>query len=61
MTVCVLIFRVHIVYDTGKKSRFFKVFKVAGKKCITMVKQKKTVNEEMKMTMVDFNIKVLND
>ena len=25
---------------TGKKNRFFKVFKVAGKKCITTVKQK---------------------
>ena len=25
---------------TGKKTRIFKVFKVAGKKCITTVKQK---------------------
>ena len=39
-----------------KKSRFFKVFKVTGNKCITTVSQnsKKRVNKEVKMTMVDF-------
>ena len=49
---------------TGKKSRFFRVFKVPGKIFITTVKQKlkkKGVNEEVQMTMVNFNNKVLND
>ena len=32
---------------TGKKNRFFKVFKVAGKKCITAVsKKKRSKNKE---------------
>ena len=52
------------VHNTGKKSRFFKVFKIPGKIFITTVKQKikkKTVNEEVQMTMVNFKRKVLND
>ena len=45
-----------LIKYTGKKSRFFKVFKVTGNKCITAVSQnsKKRVNKEVKMTMVDF-------
>jgi hypothetical protein len=35
------------IHYTGKKSRFFKVFKVAGKKCITTVSKE---NNEQKVT-----------
>ena len=39
--------------NTGKKKRFFKVFKVAGKKCITTVKQKNALTpQEVKIIMV---------
>ena len=50
--------------NTRGKKRFFKVFKVAGKKCVTTVKPKflkKRVNEEVQMTMLNFNNKVLSN
>ena len=45
--------------DTGKKSCFFKVFKVPGKIFITTV-SKKNVKKKVTTTMVDFNSKVLH-
>ena len=46
--------------STGKKTRFFKVFKVAGKTCITTVSKKSSKKSDDE-SMVDFNNKVLND
>ena len=46
---------------TGKKRRFLKDFKVAGKKCITTVSKENNRKKSDDETMVDFNNKVLND
>ena len=45
--------------NTGKKSRFFKVFKLPGTKCITTV-SKENFEKKVTTTIVDFNNKVLN-
>ena len=46
--------------DTGKKSCFFKVFKVPGKIFITTV-SKKIDQKKVTTTMVNFTNKFLND